>query len=86
MHPNVDDARRALAAHALRLEEDAPPRVVQAYGDAIKLAARDAVQVRVLTDRASNEIPIVRVPELSSDVHDLKNLGDIAGLLMRGGV
>ncbi len=85
-HPTDDDARKALAAHALHLEDDAPPRVVQAYRDAIQLAARDAAQVRVLTDRASNEIPIVRVPELASDVHDLKNLGDIAGMLMRGGV
>ena len=29
---------------------------------------------------------IVRVPELSSDVHDLANLRDIAELLMTGGV
>jgi len=31
-------------------------------------------------------VPIVRVPELATDVHDLRNLGEIAETLMRGGV
>jgi anion-transporting ArsA/GET3 family ATPase len=84
--PTEEDAARAIAAHGLHLEPDAPPRVVQAHGDAIRLSDRDAAQIGLLGDLASSRVAIVRVPELASDVHDLKNLGDIAEILMRGGV
>ncbi len=86
LNPNEDDVKTAISAQGLHLEADAPARVVQALADAVQLAARDAAQVRVLSERASNKVPIVRVPELASDVHDLKNLRDIAAILMRGGV
>jgi anion-transporting ArsA/GET3 family ATPase len=86
LRPTESDAKDAIAASGLQLEADAPARVVHALTDAIRLAERDASQVRVLGERASNKIPVVRVPELASDVHDLKNLGEIAALLMRGGV
>jgi anion-transporting ArsA/GET3 family ATPase len=84
--PHDSDASAAIAAHGLHLEEGAPERVVRAHGDAVRLAMRDAANVQSLRERASHEIPIVRVPELASDVHDLKNLRDIAELLMNGGV
>jgi anion-transporting ArsA/GET3 family ATPase len=84
--PSVGDAAGAIAAHGLHLEEDAPERVVRAHADAVRLARRDAANVRSLDERASDEVPIVRVPELASDVHDLKNLRDIAEMLMSGGV
>ena len=84
--PQDHDAASAIAAHGLRLEDGAPERVVRAHADAVRLAARDAANVGTLRERASDQVPIVRVPELASDVHDLKNLRDIAELLMSGGV
>jgi anion-transporting ArsA/GET3 family ATPase len=84
--PAVGDAQQAIGAHSVHLEEDAPPRVVQAHADQVKLAGRDAVQVQSLRDRVAGRVPIVRVPELASDVHDLANLADIAEQLMSGGV
>jgi anion-transporting ArsA/GET3 family ATPase len=84
--PHDGDAAQAVAAHGLHLDEDAPVRMVQAHADAVRLATRDAAQVNSLRKRASERVPVIRVPELASDVHDLKNLGDIAELLMSGGV
>src|SRR6185437_11124952 len=83
--PAEADAKAAIAARAVHLEDDAPPRVVQAHADQVKLAGRDAVQVSGLRDRLAGRVPVVRVPELASDVHDLGNLGEIADLLMSGG-
>ncbi len=84
--PSAGDAATAIAGHGLHLEEDAPERVVRAHSDAVRLAKRDAANVRSLGESVSDEVPIVRVPELASDVHDLKNLRDIAEMLMNGGV
>ncbi len=84
--PHESDAAKAIAARGLHLEEDAPQRVVRAHTDAVRLAMRDAANVSTLRERASGEVPIVRVPELASDVHDLRNLRDIADHLMSGGV
>ena len=84
--PTVADAASAIASHGLHLEDDAPIRVVQAHAAAVRLAARDAALVGTLRARASDSVPIVRVAELASDVHDLKNLGEIAETLMHGGV
>jgi anion-transporting ArsA/GET3 family ATPase len=84
--PTVEDVAAAIAAHGLHLEDDAPARVAHAHADAVRLAVRDEAQVQTLRERASQGVPIVRVAELASDVHDLKNLGDIAERLMSGGV
>jgi anion-transporting ArsA/GET3 family ATPase len=84
--PTERDASLAIAARGLRLGVDAAARVLQAYGDAVRLAALDEYHVRDLRDRSAGHVPIVRVPELATDVHDLKNLGAISELLMRGGV
>jgi anion-transporting ArsA/GET3 family ATPase len=84
--PSAGDAQQAIAAHGVRLEEDAPQRVAQSNADQVKLAARDATQVQSLRERVAGRVPIVRVPELASDVHDLANLADIAERLMTGGV
>jgi anion-transporting ArsA/GET3 family ATPase len=84
--PEPRDAEAALAAHHVKMEEDAPSRLVAAHADAVKLALRDAANVRALDERAAQQVPIVRVPELASDVHDLRNLGEIAEMLMGGGV
>jgi hypothetical protein len=60
--------------------------LVQAYADAARLASLDALHVKLLGERAQGRVPIVRVPELPSDVHDLMHLGEIAETLMKGGV
>ncbi len=80
------DAAQAIAAHGLALDEDAPDRVVRAHSDAARLAALDALHVRSLDERARGKVPIVRVAELSSDIHDLNNLAKVGETLMGGGV
>jgi anion-transporting ArsA/GET3 family ATPase len=84
--PTVGDAAQAIAAHDLKLDDDAPERVTRAHADAVRLAALDAMHVRSLDERANGRVPIVRVPELASDVHDLRNLAQIAETIMSGGV
>jgi anion-transporting ArsA/GET3 family ATPase len=84
--PTERDASQAIAARGLRLGTDAGARVLQAYADAVRLAALDEHHLRNLRARSGGLVPIVRVPELATDVHDLKNLGAISEMLMRGGV
>jgi anion-transporting ArsA/GET3 family ATPase len=84
--PSIASATEAIARHGLKLEEDAPERLVRAHADAVKLAGLDALHVRLLDERAKGDVPIVRVPELASDVHDLPMLGRVAETLMAGGV
>jgi anion-transporting ArsA/GET3 family ATPase len=84
--PSLADAAEAIARHGLKLEDEAPARLVHAHADAVRLAALDALHVKSLDASAHGAVPIVRVPELASDVHDLKNLAEVAELLMRGGV
>ncbi len=74
----------ALAARGLQLEDDGPGRLVRAHADATRLAALDAHHVRSLDERAKGVVPIVRVPELSTDVHDLARLGSLAETMMAG--
>jgi anion-transporting ArsA/GET3 family ATPase len=84
--PTERDASAAMAARGVALGPGAADRVLQAYGDAVRLAALDEYHVRDLRARAAGHVPVVRVPELATDVHDLRNLGAISELLMRGGV
>ena len=84
--PTERQVAEALAEQGLTLEERAPERLVQAYGDAVRLAALDAMHVRSMAERAKHDVPVVRVAELATDVHDLKNLAEVADALMRGGV
>ena len=79
------DAQAAITARGLPLEEDAPLRIVQAHTDAVKLAALDARHLRVL-DGAAGKIPVVRVAEMETDVHDLALLAKLGEVLMSGGV
>ena len=78
----------ALAAHHLTLEDDAATRIAKAHEDAEALAALDARYVRTLqaADAGAAQLPIVRVRELASDVHDLKLLAQLSEMLMSGGV
>ncbi len=84
--PSEGDAAEAAAARGLMLEDDGPARLVRAHSDAVRLAALDARHVRALDERATGIVPVVRVPELAGDVHDLAKLRDVADTLMRGGV
>jgi anion-transporting ArsA/GET3 family ATPase len=84
--PTVGDAAQAIASHGLKLDDDAPERMTRAHSDAVRLAALDALHVRSLDERAHGKVPIVRVPELASDVHDLPNLALVAETIMTGGV
>ncbi len=79
------DAQSAITSRGLTLEDDAPSRIVQAHSDAVKLAALDARHLRVL-DGAAGSTPVVRVPELETDVHDLRLLARLGEVLMSGGV
>jgi anion-transporting ArsA/GET3 family ATPase len=81
--PSSDDAAQAAATHGLRLDADAPTRLVAAYADAVRFADLDQRHIRELGGRA---VPVVRLPELPSDVRDLGALVKIADLLMLGGV
>jgi len=80
------DAASAVAARGVKLEDDAPERLAIAHADAVKLAALDAFFVRAIDEHARGQVPVVRVPELPSDVHDLRLLAKVGDLLMSGGV
>lgn len=79
------DAANGISARAVRLEEDAPARLVQAHGDAVRLAALDAANVRALETTTAG-MPTVRVAELETDVHDIALLAKLSDVLMSGGV
>ncbi|MGO8993957.1 MAG: ArsA family ATPase [Polyangiaceae bacterium] len=85
------DIDAAIAARGLKLDDDAAARLSKAHEDAESLAALDARYVRALSSpsnqaAALDSLPIVRVRELASDVHDLKLLAELAEMLMSGGV
>ena len=80
----VDQARRAIEARGVTLEDEGPERIVRAHHDQVKLAALDAMHVRALATQEG--VPIVRVPELATDVRDIKLLAEVAEKLMSGGV
>jgi anion-transporting ArsA/GET3 family ATPase len=78
-----DDAARAAAEHGLHLGSGAGVRLVAAHVDATHSAALDQRHLRELMGRA---LPIVRLPELASDIRDLEALASLAALLMAGGM
>jgi hypothetical protein len=80
--------RRGLAFGTRRpgIEDDAPARLARAHADAKRLASLDASYVEKLEKHAGPGVPVVRVPELPTDVRDLASLNDVASTLMSGGV
>jgi anion-transporting ArsA/GET3 family ATPase len=84
--PTEAEVAESVAARGLVLEEDGPSRLLRAHTDAQRLAALDALHVRGLDERARGKVPIVRVPELPTDVHDLARLATLGDTLMAGGV
>ncbi len=65
----------------IAMDDDAPARLRQAHLDAIHLAALDERNLADLSVRAGVEMPIVRVPELPTDVYDAQLLSDLAAVL-----
>jgi anion-transporting ArsA/GET3 family ATPase len=84
--PGEQDVAAAVARMGLSLDEGGPARLLRAYADAERLASLDAVHVGALSKHVGDRVPIVRVPELPADVHDLTTLGAVAATLMSGGV
>jgi anion-transporting ArsA/GET3 family ATPase len=84
--PTEAAASAAAVARGLPLTNGEPARLVRAYGDAVRLAALDDLHVRSLTRAVAANVPVVRVPELAGDVHDLAALGDVVRVLMAGGI
>jgi anion-transporting ArsA/GET3 family ATPase len=80
------DVAGIVAELLLTLDDDAPERLLRAHTDASKLATLDAFHVRALGARVQNSVPIVRVPELASDVHDIRLLAELSDIFMAGGV
>ena len=79
-------AAAAVAMSGLKLDDDAPERLARAHFDAVRLAALDTHNIRALEERLPDGVPVVKVPELASDVHDVKLLSDLARTLLQGGI
>ena len=82
----VAEVAAAVAKRVPSLDPDAPERLSQAHVDALNLSTLDARFVSLLDGQVARGIPLVRVPELASDVHDVAMLGHLADQLMAGGV
>lgn len=80
----LEDAARAIREHGLALEDDAPERLVRAHDEAVKLAALDRRHLGPLL-AAAGGTPLLRVPELETDVHDLRLLSRLSDVLMGHG-
>ncbi len=78
-------AQAKVAIHDAELDallgEDGGERVVRAHADAFALAHLDARNVHAL-DEVRGSAPLVRVPELASDVHDVGLLAELADTLV----
>lgn len=80
---SAEQLARTLAADDLPSDEDFVRRVASAHEQAALLAARDAKHLEKLhleTDGA--DTPVVKVPELESDVHDVRALARVAEALV----
>jgi anion-transporting ArsA/GET3 family ATPase len=86
--PAADDIRSAIARHSISLETDAPARIVQAVEEEHELATHDAQHVveleRIRQQLAVSGTPLIRLPALPSDVHDVHTLLGIAAVLCPG--
>ncbi|MBV9948100.1 MAG: ArsA family ATPase [Myxococcales bacterium] len=84
--PSEAEVAEAVRSRRLALDEDAAARLVVAHEDASRLAALDDLHLRSLDAGATGAVPVVRIPELPSDVHDLGSLGRLSEMLMAGGI
>jgi anion-transporting ArsA/GET3 family ATPase len=72
---------RQLGNDGIRLDDGGATRLLQAHADAVKLAALDATNLEGLGARTGGDVPIVRIPELPSDVYDVRLLAHLASML-----
>ena len=84
--PMEAEVAAAIEGRGLAVEAGAPARFLRAHADAVRLASLDALHLGPLLERAHDRVPIVRVPELPKDVHDVASLAKLSELLMSGGV
>ncbi|WP_394838826.1 ArsA family ATPase [Pendulispora rubella] len=82
----ISVAHAAVMTRGIQLEDEAAERLSRAHLDAVHLAALDHRNVGVLHAELPEDVPIVKVPELASDVHDVRLLSDLAATLMSGGI
>jgi anion-transporting ArsA/GET3 family ATPase len=80
-----DEIRAAVERQALSLENDAPARIERAQNDEFALAERDATHLKELElvrqRLSATGAPLVRIPALPSDVHDVTALAGISRVL-----
>ncbi len=82
---DVAAVRAALSERGLTLEEDAAERIMRAHKDASQLAALDARHVESLRVEAAEGVPVVKVAEFATDVHDIRMLARLGEVFMQGG-
>lgn len=80
----AEQASEALKHRGIVLDEDGADRVARAHADAFKLSALDELHLRVLESEHAN-VPVVRVMERPSDVHDVTMLVGLGDVLLAGG-
>jgi anion-transporting ArsA/GET3 family ATPase len=83
--PTEGEVQRAIVRHSVSLGDDAARRIVQAVDEERELATRDAQHVAELEQIRQNlsvsGTPLIRLPALPSDVHDVRTLLGIAAVL-----
>jgi anion-transporting ArsA/GET3 family ATPase len=84
--PTEPQARESILNRGLRLQPDAPSRLVKAHHDAVRLAQLDELHLAKLVKETDHQVPVVRLPELDSDVRGLPVLCRMSELLMHDGV
>jgi anion-transporting ArsA/GET3 family ATPase len=75
------DVEREVALSNITLDEGAAGRLLRAHADAVRLAGLDEKYLSELAERVGPGVPIVRVPELPSDVYDARLLSQLAAML-----
>jgi anion-transporting ArsA/GET3 family ATPase len=80
--PRAEALASSLRASGAPLDDDAGERVAKAYVDAHAIAGRDALLLDDLARAWSSTMPVLRVPRLSHDVHDVGLLGQVSEILL----
>jgi anion-transporting ArsA/GET3 family ATPase len=83
--PTEDQVQGAIERHGVNLSADAPARVLRAVEEERELATLDSMHVQELeqirTKLSASGAPLIRLPALPSDVHDVRTLLGIAAVL-----
>jgi anion-transporting ArsA/GET3 family ATPase len=83
--PTEEEVGRAILRHSVTLGDDAARRIVRAVDEERELATRDARHVveleQIRKTLSASGTPLIRLPALPSDVHDVHTLLGIAAVL-----